>query len=42
MKISGSHSLPLPQERAYQLLQDPEVLAKSMPGCEALEKIGEN
>jgi len=42
VKISGSHSLPLPQERAYQLLQDPEVLAKSMPGCEALEKIGEN
>lgn len=42
MRISGSYSLPLPQERAYQLLQDPEVLAKAMPGCERLEKIAEN
>jgi len=42
VRISGSYSLPLPQERAYQLLQDPEVLAKAMPGCERLEKIAEN
>jgi uncharacterized protein len=42
LKISGSYLLPLPQERAYQMLQDPEVLAKSMPGCEALVKTGEN
>lgn len=42
MKISGSHSLPVPQEQAYKMMQDPEVLAKAMPGCEALEKIGEN
>ena len=34
--------LALPQERAYQLLQDPEVLARCMPGCEALVRIGEN
>ena len=42
MKICGTYYLPLPQERAYQLLQDPEVLAKAMPGCERLEKIAEN
>jgi carbon monoxide dehydrogenase subunit G len=42
MKISGAHVLALPQERAYQLLQDPEVLARCMPGCEALVRIGEN
>ena len=42
MKISGSYELPLKQEQAYQRLQDPEALAKCMPGCEALEKIGEN
>ena len=42
MKISGSQTLALPPERAYQMMQDPEVLARSMPGCEALEKIGEN
>ena len=42
MKIAGSYLVPVPQERAYGLLQDPGVLAKSMPGCDALERIGEN
>lgn len=42
MKISGSYFLPLPPEQAYQRLQDPDVLAKAMPGCESLEKIGED
>jgi carbon monoxide dehydrogenase subunit G len=30
------------QERAYTLLQDPGVLARCMPGCEALDRIGDN
>jgi carbon monoxide dehydrogenase subunit G len=42
VKISGSYVLPLPPEQAYQRLQDPEVLAGAMPGCESLEKIGDN
>lgn len=42
MKISGSYTLAVPPERAYQMMQDPEVLARAMPGCEALEKIGDN
>ena len=42
MKISGSYLVPVPPPRAYSLLQDPAVLAKSMPGCDALERIGEN
>ena len=42
MKISGSYVLPLPPEQAYRKLQDPKVLADAMPGCEGLEKIGEN
>ena len=40
MKISGTHTLALSQERAYRALQDPEILARAMPGCEGLEKIG--
>ena len=40
MKISGLHQLPIPQERAYALLQDPAVLAKCMPGCEGLDRTG--
>ena len=40
MKIGGSHSLAVTADRAYTLLQDPEVLAKSMPGCDHLSRIG--
>ncbi len=40
MKISGSHTLPVPPERAYEILQDPAELARAIPGCESLEKIG--
>src|SRR5690349_22602700 len=42
MKISGSHILPVPQGRAYDLLQDPIVLAKAMPGCDTLDRIADN
>ena len=42
MKIAGEYLIPLPPERAYTILQDPDVLARAMPGCEALERIGEN
>jgi carbon monoxide dehydrogenase subunit G len=41
VKISGTSSIPAPRERAYALLQDPAVLARCMPGCEALEPVGE-
>jgi carbon monoxide dehydrogenase subunit G len=40
VRISGSYTLPLPRERAYQILQDPEILARAIPGCESLERIG--
>jgi carbon monoxide dehydrogenase subunit G len=39
VKIAGSYSLPFPVERAYEMMQDPEVLARSIPGCESLDKI---
>ena len=40
MKIAGSYTLPVTPQRAYELLQDPEVLARCMPGTERLAKIG--
>jgi carbon monoxide dehydrogenase subunit G len=40
VKIAGSYSLHTTAEQAYTLLQDPEVLAKSMPGCDHLNRIG--
>jgi len=42
VKISGTHTLSLPPEQAYQRMQDPEMLVQCMPGCESLEKIGED
>jgi len=42
MKVSGAYPLAIPQERAYALLLDPLILAKCMPGCEALDRIAEN
>jgi hypothetical protein len=40
VKISGSYQLPFARERAYQIMQDPAILARAIPGCEGLEKIG--
>jgi len=40
VKLAGCHSLAAEAERAYALLQDPQVLAKSMPGCDELKLIG--
>lgn len=41
MKLSGSHTMAVPQDRAYALLKNPEVLARAMPGCESLVLVGE-
>jgi carbon monoxide dehydrogenase subunit G len=42
VKIQGSHTVTADQQRTYALLQDPVVLAACMPGCERLEKSGED
>ena len=42
MKVSGSYAVPLPRERAYQLLQDPAILAKCMPGTDHLDKVADD
>lgn len=42
MKIEGTHELRAVRERVFQVLTDPEVLKRCIPGCERLEKTGEN
>jgi carbon monoxide dehydrogenase subunit G len=42
VKISGTNTLALAPAEAYRRMQDPTVLAACMPGCESLEKIGED
>jgi hypothetical protein len=42
MKIEGTHELNARRERVYQVLIDPDVLQRCIPGCERLEKVGDN
>ena len=42
MKIEGTHELHARRERVFQALTDPAVLQRCIPGCERLEKTGEN
>jgi carbon monoxide dehydrogenase subunit G len=42
MKIEGTHEIRAPRDRVYQILTDPEVLRRCIPGCEQLERTGEN
>ena len=42
MKIEGTHELHASRERVFNALTDPVVLQRCIPGCERLEKTGEN
>ncbi|HSN85510.1 MAG TPA: carbon monoxide dehydrogenase subunit G [Thermoanaerobaculia bacterium] len=42
MKIQGTHTFDAPRERVWRALLDPEVLARTLPGCEKLERVAEN
>ncbi|MEZ5924902.1 MAG: carbon monoxide dehydrogenase subunit G [Hyphomicrobiaceae bacterium] len=42
MKMSGSRELPAPQSEVWRKLNDVDVLQRCIPGCESLEKSGEN
>jgi carbon monoxide dehydrogenase subunit G len=42
LKIAGTAQLPFAPAKAWDLMQDPVILAKAIPGCQGLEKSGEN
>jgi uncharacterized protein len=42
MKVSGSATLHAPVEQVYAALNDPAVLVRTIPGCERLERAGED
>jgi len=42
MKIAGTHELHAPRERVFAALIDPDVLQRCIPGCESLEKSGDD
>jgi hypothetical protein len=42
MKLEGTHKIAAPRDRVFQALTNPAVLQKCIPGCQELEKVGEN
>ena len=42
MTMTGEYQLPVPRETVWQKLNDPAVLKACIPGCESLEKTGDN
>ena len=41
LEMKGEHALPVQQEELWRLLNDPEVLAKVIPGCNTVRLVGE-
>jgi uncharacterized protein len=41
MEITGTYLLPCSQQRAWEALNDPELLKSSLKGCERLEKLSD-
>jgi carbon monoxide dehydrogenase subunit G len=39
MDMTGEQLIPLPQQRVWDALNDPEVLKACIPGCESIEKV---
>ncbi len=42
MKIEGTQKISAPRDRVFAELTDPAVLQKCIPGCEQMEKTGED
>ena len=41
MKLSGSYQIKLEKQKVWEALNDPEILKKSIPGCEEFNKESE-
>lgn len=42
MEMTGQQLVPLSQQATWDALNDPEVLKDCIPGCESMERKGEN
>ena len=41
MQLSQSHDIPVPVQNVWEALNDAEILAQAIPGCEGLKKISD-
>lgn len=42
MDMSGERRIPAPRQKVWEALNDPATLKACIPGCDSLEKVGEN
>jgi len=42
VKITGKHTLAVPRDVVWEAILDPEVLSRTLPGCEDMAPVGEN
>ena len=42
MKITGKHTLAVPRDVVWEAILDPDVLSRTLPGCEDMAPVGEN
>src|SRR5699024_6003273 len=42
MEMKGEQHVPLSQDQTWEALNDPDVLANCIPGCESMEQTGDN
>lgn len=42
MEMSGEQRIPLPQQRVWEALNDPEILKACIPGCESIDRVSDN
>ncbi len=42
MKLQDQQRIEASRERVFEALNDPEILKQCIPGCESLEKVGDN
>jgi carbon monoxide dehydrogenase subunit G len=42
MDMSGERRIPAPRQKVWEALNDPAILKACIPGCDSLEKVGDN
>ena len=42
MEMTGERRIPAPRQVVWEALNNPDILKASIPGCQSLEKLGED
>jgi carbon monoxide dehydrogenase subunit G len=42
MELTGEQRIPAPRQKVWEALNDPEILGQAIPGCQSIEKHGDD